>query len=179
MIELWECHHPPPPRAHTRSKLSWAALIWFALESEQGNLLPLKGDLWAQKMSLAAGLWCFLFLWPVGLEDDGEGEGKYQGPSGSVAVVRLGDRCGWAQHLGLGVEESRPSGHSWLWTGPADPVLSANGLVLAPGGPRLRQRSGKRKICYRRRYEASSKGPFEGKLKSAGLSHGPCLPGGT
>lgn len=78
MLELWEppTPHTPPPW----SKLNRAALIWFTPKSEQGDLLPLKGDLWAQKVLLAAGSWCFLFLWPVGLEDDGEGESKHLGP---------------------------------------------------------------------------------------------------
>lgn len=36
----------------------------------------------------------------MGLGDDGEGEGKHQGSSGSALVVGLGDMCGWVQHLG-------------------------------------------------------------------------------
>lgn len=46
------CGFASPP---TLSKLSWASFIWLALESEPRVLLSLKGDLWAEKMSLAAG----------------------------------------------------------------------------------------------------------------------------
>lgn len=46
------CGFVSPP---TLNKLSWASFIWLALESEPRVLLSLKGGLWAEKMSLAAG----------------------------------------------------------------------------------------------------------------------------
>lgn len=52
---------------------------------------------------------------------------------------------------GMGVMGSRPAGHSWLWSGPVDPILFVDGLILASEGSRLRQRWGKMKICCRKR----------------------------
>ena len=67
---------------------------------------------------------------------------------GSALLVGIGARCGWTQLLGAGEERCRPAGHSWLWRGPVDPVLWADGFVLASGGPRLSQ-SGERRKCVR------------------------------
>ena len=39
----------------------------------------------------------------------------------------------------------RLAGYSWLWRGPTGPVLSADGLVLASGGPRRSLSGGRRK----------------------------------